>query len=79
MVYLNKLTDDDIPIPIPHIRKPERTGKDMTGQKLYEFGLTVLLAFLQVQNGKLEAINMSSDTGCPNIILHNPQCRVGCL
>ena len=39
MTYLNKLTDDDIPIPITHISKPERLGKDMTGLELHEFGL----------------------------------------
>jgi len=28
-----------IPIPLTHIFKPERLGKDMTGLELHEFGL----------------------------------------
>jgi Fibrobacter succinogenes major domain (Fib_succ_major). len=53
MTYLNKLTDDDIPIPITHICKPERLGKDMTGLELHEFGLALFMTFLWVLDSKL--------------------------
>jgi hypothetical protein len=39
MFSLNRLTEDDIPIHIMHICKPERLGEEMTGLELHEFGL----------------------------------------
>jgi hypothetical protein len=63
MTYLNKLTDDDIPI--PHICKSERLGKDMTGLELHEFGLSLFMTFLWVQDGKLIAIIMNPEDGAP--------------
>jgi len=74
MIYsLNKLTDDDIPIPIKHICKPERLGKDMTGLELHEFGLSLFMTFLVVQDGKLIAVIMNPENGAPNIAVENPQ------
>jgi hypothetical protein len=63
MTYLNKLTDDYIPIPITHICKPERLGKDMTGLELHEFGLALFMTFLEVQNSKLKAVNINPENG----------------
>ena len=68
MTYLNKLTDDDIPIPITHICKPERLGKDMTGLELHEFGISLLITFLHVQNGTFIAVNMNPDNVAPHIV-----------
>jgi hypothetical protein len=48
MYSLNRLTDDDIPIPIAHIDKPERIGKDMAGLELHEFGLALFMTFIEV-------------------------------
>jgi hypothetical protein len=73
MTYLNKLTDDDIPIPIGHICKPERLGKDMTGFELHEFGLSLFMTFLWVQDGKLIAVIMNPENGAPNLVVENPQ------
>jgi hypothetical protein len=73
MTYLNKLTDDDIPIPISHICKPERLGKDMTGLELHEFGLFLFMSYLEVQNGKLRAVNMKPENGAPHVLVENPQ------
>jgi hypothetical protein len=73
MTYLNKLTDDDIPIPITHICKPERFGKDMTGLELQEFGLALFMTFLVVQDGKLIAVNMNPENGAPHVLVENPQ------
>jgi hypothetical protein len=73
MFSLNKLTDDDIPIPIPHICKPERFGKDMTGLELQEFGLTLFMTFLVVQDGKLIAVNMNPENGAPHVLVESPQ------
>jgi len=73
MTYLNKLTDDDIPIPITHICKPERLGKDMTGLELHEFGLSLLMTFLWVQDGKLIAVIINPEDGAPNLVVENPQ------
>ena len=73
MTYLNKLTDDDIPIPLTHICKPERLGKDMTGLELHEFGLFLFMSFLEIQNGKLKAVNMNPENGAPHVLVENPQ------
>jgi hypothetical protein len=59
MTYLNKLTDDDIPIPITHICNPDRSGNDMTGLELHEFDLFLFMSFLEVQNFKLIAVNIN--------------------
>ena len=53
MVYLSKVTDDDVPIPITHPCKPDRVGKDMTGSELFEFGLFMFIAFLEGQDFEL--------------------------
>jgi len=71
MFLLNKLTDDDLPIPITHICKPERLGKDMTGLELHEFGLVLFMAFIEVQNGKLRAINMTPENGAPKVLVED--------
>jgi len=73
MYSLNKLTDDDIPIPITHICKPERLGKDMTGLELHEFGLALFMTFIEVQNGKLKAVNMNPENGAPNVLVEDDQ------
>ena len=73
MIYINKLTDNDDPIPITHLCKPERLGKDMTGLELHEFGISLLITFLHVQDGKLIVVNMNPDNGCPHIVVENPQ------
>jgi hypothetical protein len=73
MFSLNKLTDDNIPIPIMHICKPERLGKDMTGLELHEFGLALFMTFIEVQNGKLKAVNMNPENGAPHVLVENPE------
>ena len=73
MFSLNKLTDDDIPIPITHICKPERLGKDMTGLELHEFGLMLFMTFLEVQNFKLRAINVNPENGAPDVLVEDPE------
>jgi hypothetical protein len=73
MFSLNKLTDDDIPIPITHICKPERLGKEMTGLELHEFGLALFMTFLVVQDGKLIAVNMNPENGATHVLVENPE------
>ena len=73
MFYLNKLTDDDTPIPITHRCKPERLGKDMTGIELQEFGLALFVSYFSDQGGKLVALNMNPENGAPQVIIKNPQ------
>jgi hypothetical protein len=73
MTYLNKLTDDDIPMPITHICKPERLGKVMTGLELPEFGLFLFMSYFEVQNGKLKAVNIKPENGAPHVLVENPQ------
>jgi hypothetical protein len=73
MFSLNKLTDDDIPIPITHKCKPERLGKDMTGLELQEFGLALFSSFIEVQNGKLMAVNITPQNGAPNVLVEDHQ------
>jgi hypothetical protein len=73
MFSLNKLSDDDTPIPITHRCRPERVGKDMTGKELHEFGLALFMTFLVVQDGKLIAVNMNPENGAPHVLVENPQ------
>jgi hypothetical protein len=73
MYSLNKLSDDDIPIPIPHICKLERLGKDLTAIELHEFGLSLFITILVVQDGKLIAVNMNPENGTPHVLVENPQ------
>jgi hypothetical protein len=73
MFSLNKLSDDDIPIPITHRCRPERTGKDMSGLELHEFGLALFTSYLSDQDGKLIAVIMNPENGAPNIVVENPQ------
>jgi hypothetical protein len=69
---LNRLSDDDMPIPITHRCKPEMVGKDMTGIELQEFGLALFTSYLSDQNFELKAINMTPENGAPNILMSNP-------
>jgi hypothetical protein len=73
MFSLNKLTDDDIPIPITHICKPERLGKDMTGLELHEFGLALFTSYFSNQGCELFAINMNPENGAPHVMIWNQQ------
>lgn len=73
MTLLNKLSDDDTPIPIAHICKPERLGKDMTGLELQEFGISLLITFLHIQGGNLITVRMNPQNGYPNIVVENPK------
>jgi hypothetical protein len=73
MFSLNRLSDDDTPIPITHRCRPERLGKDMTGLELHEFGLALFMTFIEVQNGKLKAVNMNPENGAPNVLVENPK------
>jgi hypothetical protein len=73
MIYLSKVTDDDVPIPIIHPCKPERVGKDMTGSELHEFGLFMFMAFHRRQDFELYAINLNPENGAPNVMIFNPQ------
>ena len=73
MYSLNKLTYDDIPIPITHLWKPDRLGEDLTGKEWHEFGLALFMTFIEVQNGKLKAVNMNPENGAPNVLVENPE------
>ena len=73
MFSLNRLSDDDIPIPITHRCKPEMVGKDMTGIELHEFGLALFTSYLSDQNFELVAVNMNPENGAPHIMIWNPQ------
>ena len=67
------MTDDDIPIRLTHICKPDRSGNDMPGLELHEFGLFLFMSFLEIQNGKLKAVNMNPENGAPHVLVENPQ------
>jgi hypothetical protein len=73
MYSLNKLTDNDIPIPIENICKPKRLGKDMTGLELHEFGLALFTSYFSDQGGELFAMNMNPENGAPHILIENPE------
>ena len=44
----------------------------MTGLELHEFGLALFMTFIEVQNGKLIAVNMNPENGAPNVLVENP-------
>jgi hypothetical protein len=73
MFSLNKLNDDDIPIPIAHKCRSERLGKDMTGLELHEFGLALFTSYFSNQGWELFAINMNPENGAPHIMIWNQQ------
>ena len=73
MFSLNKLSEDDTPIPITHRCRPERIGKDMTGLELHEFGLAFFTSYLSDQGGELFAINMNPENGTSHIMIWNQQ------
>jgi hypothetical protein len=73
MFSLNKLSDDDIPIPITHKCRSERLGKDMTGLELHEFGLALFTSYFSNQGWELFAINMNPENGAPHIMIWNQQ------
>ena len=73
MFSLNKLSDDDIPIPITHRCRPDRVGKDMTGLELHEFGLALFTSYLSDQGGELVAVNMNPENGAPHILIEKPE------
>jgi hypothetical protein len=73
MFSLNKLTDDDTPIPITHRCSPERLGQDMTGLELHEFGLALFTSYFSEQGGELFAVNMNPDNGAPHVMIFNPE------
>jgi hypothetical protein len=73
MTYLNRLTDDDIPIPITHRCNLERLGKDMTGEELHEFGLALFTSYFSDQGYELEAVNINPENGAPDVLIRNPQ------
>jgi hypothetical protein len=41
----------------------------MTGKELHEFGLALFMTFIEVQNGKLIAVNMNPENGAPNVLV----------
>ena len=73
MFSLNKLSDDDIPIPITHRCRPERVGKDMTGLELHEFGLALFTSYFSDQGCELFAINMNPENGAPHVMIWNQE------
>jgi hypothetical protein len=73
MFSLNKLSDDDTPIPITHRCRPDRIGKDMTGLELHEFGLALFTSYFSNQGWELFAINMNPENGAPHVMIWNQQ------
>jgi hypothetical protein len=73
MFSLNKLSDDNTPIPITHRCRPDRVGKDMTGLELHEFGLALFTSYFSDQGGELLAINMNPENGAPHVMIWNQQ------
>lgn len=73
MFSLNKLSDDDTPIPITHRCRPDRLGKDMTGLELHEFGLALFTSYLSEQGCELVAVNMTPENGAPHILIEDPE------
>ena len=68
---LNKLNDDETPIPITHRCTQERVGKDMTGKEFHEFGLALFTSFFSDQGAELVAVNMNPENGAPDVMITN--------
>ena len=45
----------------------------MTGLELHEFGSFLFMSFLEVQKGKLKAVNINPENGAPDVLVENPQ------
>jgi hypothetical protein len=45
----------------------------MTGLELHEFGLALFMTFIEVQKGKIKAVNMTPENGAPRVLVENPE------
>ena len=49
----------------------DRSGNDMPGLELHEFGLFLFMSLLEVKNFKLIAVNMNPENGAPHVLAEN--------
>jgi hypothetical protein len=74
MIIINKTLPDGQLKPVHHIGdNPERDGKIMTKEELHEFGLGLLIAFLNNQKGKLIRSNGNLGNEYPHLVAKNPK------
>jgi hypothetical protein len=72
MILLNQLSAENKPITIAHICNPERVGNAMTKAELHKFGIPMLTAFLDGQDGNIIEVCMDISNNYPHIVLLNP-------
>jgi hypothetical protein len=73
MISLNKLSNDNKPIPILHKCNPERIGQEMKEQETPDFGLDLLIVYLYQQRGTLISANGNLGTDYPHLVARNPK------
>lgn len=74
MITINKTLPDGQIKPVHHKGdNPDRDGKIMTKEELHEFGLGLLIAFLNNQKGKLIRSNGNLVNEYPHLVAKNPK------
>jgi len=74
MITINKTLPDGQIKPVHHKGdNPERDGKIMTKVELHEFGLSLLIAYLNNQKGKLIRSNGNLGNEYPHLVAKNPK------
>jgi hypothetical protein len=73
MITLNKKSPEYLIRPIVHKGNPERVGKIMTQEEIHEFGLGLLIAFLDNQDGKLIGSNANLWNEYPHLVVESPK------
>jgi len=74
MITINKTLPDGQIKPVHHKGdNPERDGKIMTKEELHEFGLGLLIAYLNNQKGKLIRSNGNLGNEYPHLVAKNPK------
>jgi hypothetical protein len=74
MITINKPLPDGNLKPIPHKgNNPARVGEIMTKEELHEFGLALLIAYLNYQKGTLIRSNHNIGNEYPHLTAKNPE------
>ena len=74
MITINKTLPDSKIKPVHHKGdNPERDGKIMTKEELHEFGLGLLIAYLNNKKGKLIRSNGNLGNEYPHLVAKNPK------
>lgn len=73
IITLNRKSPEHLIRPILHKGDPGRVGKIMTREELHEFGLGLVIAFLNNQKGNLIRSNCNLGNEYPHLVVESPK------